>query len=51
MTPNLFFESLPVALEGFGITILVMGALIAIVYAMGGIFSAIGKRKAKKEDK
>ena len=51
MTPELFMESLPVALEGFGITLLVMCALIGIVYAMGGIFSAIAKRKARKEDK
>ncbi len=49
MTPELFTASLPYALEGFGITLLVMCALIGIVYAMGGIFSSIAKRKAKKE--
>lgn len=49
MTPKLFMESLPVALEGFGITLLVMGVLIGIVYGMGGIFSAIEKRKKNKD--
>ena len=48
LTPELFMDSLPIALEGLGITFLVMGVIIAAVCAMRGIFSVIDRKKQKK---